>query len=702
MLTYYIILLLFIAMGLIFLGLHLSKDIQNSTFLVLFWIIYLLVTSTFFNVFLLGYFWSVVRKKTGPIGIRGPKGSIGVKGTKGKCVGNSNQNIAVFQIIQYLDKTHRNNLTKLNLDINDKKNSIIDDNNENHKTNLKNKFMDRKIRTIVFSSQFESLLEVLPLDILSSNDKQVSLNYLITYLQKIVAEWYHLIYNQKEDWFYQEYDDMKADWKEDNPFSEIKKYDVFYWGSQRTFKPLKLESCQYYPGNQRNPKIRTMNTNDYELAYDDITSGTSKRMNIWRPKTVETKINERDVKFYPIGDVITSGDPSTFNVKKNGTTIIGDTEINTGKKGNGPSKTTLLVAEGNSDEGILEDPEDYVEMWRHEKKISALDTVDNNYNITKLRDEGRIWKPIPKDGYKCLGDVVSNKYKPQVYGTNEEEYLKYNDSAPNIKCIKEECVEEIPRQELENKKEMAWQSKYGENNIEYNGEIFTIGNSVAGKAENSYNTFRTDNYFHFDYNQQLEEDNDDYKVRGPDGGKFYRIKEECLKKQEFVPKSVEEDNGKIGIGWYGLPSNTESKYSVFHWMGLVPEGLITNSHTDKKFYIVHYGGPKFNVYNVLIYNKTTGKYTDSLEVSGFNKLVVRKIQKNSSKQQFKIVKNNQGLENIIHLESIESSRRFVSMEIPTSTNDNYKLSRRKDITTQFKFMGAFNSLETLNSQSTPN
>ena len=203
MLTYYIILLLFIAMGLIFLGLHLSKDIQNSTFLVLFWIIFLLITSTFFNVFLLGYFWSVVRKKTGPIGVRGPKGSIGVKGAKGKCVGNSNQNIAVFQIIQYLDKTHRNNLTKLNLDVNDKKNSIID-NDKNDKTNLKNKFMDRKIRTIVFSSQFESLLEVLPLDILSSNDNQVSLNYLITYLQKIVAEWYHLIYNQKEDWFYQE------------------------------------------------------------------------------------------------------------------------------------------------------------------------------------------------------------------------------------------------------------------------------------------------------------------------------------------------------------------------------------------------------------------------------------------------------------------------------------------------------------------
>ena len=235
MLTYYIILLLFIAMGLIFMGLHLSKDIQNSTLLVLFWIIYLLITSTFFNVFLLGYFWSVVRKKTGPVGIRGPKGSIGSKGSSGKCIGNSNQNIAVFQIIQYLDTYHKEHLTKLNLDSKDNKYSIIK--NDKDTTRLKNKYMDRKIRTIVFSNQFESLLEVMPLDILSNSDKQVSLNYLITYLQKIVAEWYHLIYKQKEDWFYQEHDDMKADWKETNPFSEIRKYDVFYWGNQRTFKP---------------------------------------------------------------------------------------------------------------------------------------------------------------------------------------------------------------------------------------------------------------------------------------------------------------------------------------------------------------------------------------------------------------------------------------------------------------------------------
>ena len=106
MITYYIILLLFIVMITIFIGLHLSKGINNSTLMVLFWIIYSLVSATFFNVFLLGYFWSIVRKKTGPTGIRGIKGDVGEMGIIGKCVGNSNQNIAVFQIIEHLDRIY--------------------------------------------------------------------------------------------------------------------------------------------------------------------------------------------------------------------------------------------------------------------------------------------------------------------------------------------------------------------------------------------------------------------------------------------------------------------------------------------------------------------------------------------------------------------------------------------------------------------
>jgi len=727
MITYYIILLLFIAMVTIFVGLHLSKDIENSTLLVLFWIIYSLITATFFNVFLLGYFWSVVRKKTGPTGIRGSKGNIGENGRSGKCVGNSNQNIAVFQIIEYLDKIHKLNLIKLDLDTKNSNYSILKKDNN---LQLINNYMDKKIRLMVFSNQFESLLEVLPIENMNldnnelnelgdtpnqNNKKQLSLNYLISYLQQIVSEWYHLIYKSKSDWFYNQYDDMKADWTGDDPFIEIRKYDVFYWGTQRAFKPLKVEVCQDIPGNYRDPKIHTLLTNDYELAYDDAKSGTSKRMNIWRPKKVTNVFNDKEVTFYPIGDVITSGDPSTFNLKNTGKTIIGDSEIQTGKSGNGPSKTTLLVAEGSENGDILADPIKYEEMWKHEKKVSVL---DGSYEIDKLRDEGRIWKPVGPEGYTCLGDIASNKYNPNnikqdlsgLSGTEleeakmkmddtKEEYLKYNNSLPELKCIKNDCLEEIPIENLD--KRRVWYSKQGENNIKYNGEVYTIGNSINGKAENSYNTFRADNYFYFDHKKALDADRDrsisDYehsRVVGPDGGKFYRIKDECLKQQEFVPKKIDQDNADIGIGWYGLPSNKESKYSIFHWMGLIPEGMITNSYAKKKLYVIHYGGPKLNVYNVLVYDNTTGKYSHALESSDLKKIKVRKLQKNNNKQQFKIIKNNQ-LKDIIHLENIFSPRKYLSIGNDNTVENNYSLSRTRDVTTRFKFEGAFNSLDTL-------
>jgi len=717
-------------MAIIFVGLHLSKDIQNSTLLVLFWIIYSLITSTFFNMFILGYFWSVVRKKTGPTGIRGSKGNIGEKGIDGKCVGNSNQNIAVFQIIEHLDKEHKLNLKKLDLDSENPKLSIIQKENN---LQLINNYMDKKIRSIVFSNQFESLLEVLPLDIINNkndilvdnqgnqdnqnNKKQLSLNYLISYLQQIVSEWYYLIYKSKSDWFYNKYDDMKAEWTNDDPFLEIRKYDVFYWGNQRTFKPLKVETCQYYPGNDIDPKIHTLVTNDYELAYDDVKSGASKRMNIWRPKKVTNKINNREVTFYPVGDVITSGNPKNFDMKNTGLTIIGDTEIETGKSGNGPNKTTLLVAEGYNKGDMLADPIKYDEMWKHEKKVSVL---NNSYDIDKLRDEGRIWKPVGPEGYTCLGDIVSNKYNPNdikqdlsgLTGTqlteakknmenSKKEYLKYNNSLPEVKCIKNECIEEIPIEKLNKNK--VWHSKYGENNIKYNGEIYTIGNSIDGKADNSYNTFRADNYFYYDHKKELSADRDksisDFehsRVIGPEGGKFFRIKEECLKQKKFVPKEIDQDYSDIGIGWYGLPSNKESKYSVFHWMGLIPEGMITNNYSKKKLYIVHYGGPELNVYNVLVYDRTTGKYSKALESSGLKSLKVRNLQKNNSKQQFKILKNKEKSNDIIYLENIFSPRKYLSIGNDNTKQNNYFLSRDKDITTQFKFIGAFNSLETLN------
>ena len=113
MLTFYILSLLFVIMIFVYVGLNMSDSINNDVLYALFWVIYTLVFFTFMNVFMLGYFWSVVRKKTGPIGIRGPKGNIGDRGIKGKCTGDASHSIAIHQIIEHLNIIHRRNLIKL-------------------------------------------------------------------------------------------------------------------------------------------------------------------------------------------------------------------------------------------------------------------------------------------------------------------------------------------------------------------------------------------------------------------------------------------------------------------------------------------------------------------------------------------------------------------------------------------------------------
>ena len=60
----------------ILVGLHIIRDVENTTLMVIYWIGYTILVITLVNIFLLGYFWSVVRKKTGPYGVRGPAGDV--------------------------------------------------------------------------------------------------------------------------------------------------------------------------------------------------------------------------------------------------------------------------------------------------------------------------------------------------------------------------------------------------------------------------------------------------------------------------------------------------------------------------------------------------------------------------------------------------------------------------------------------------
>jgi len=86
-----------------------------------------------------------------------------------------------------------------------------------------------------------------------------------------------------------------------------------------------------------------------------------------------------------------------------------------------------------------------------------------------------------------------------------------------------------------------------------------------------------------------------------------------------------------------------SKYSIFSLLGLVPEGIVTNIQNGHRYYVIHYGGVEINRYLILLANKESKKWDNSVEVSAdktSTKCISAKLIRNKIQQQW-IMKRNQ-------------------------------------------------------------
>lgn len=647
----------------VFIGLNLSENIENFVSYVLFWVVYGLVTLTLLNTFLVGYFWSIIRKKTGPPGIKGPKGDDGKKGVLGQCDTNSSNAICLIEVTKMLDELYRSK------EGSDK--TIIENDV------LINGYMKRKVATICKSVQFDVLTEVFLRE-------GKSIGKLIDYIKGIFKEWFFLIYNQNRDWFADPNGLQKYDWKDTNPFNEIKKYDLFYWGDTRRFKPLKNKICKNGQNGQNNEvalakqlPIKMIQTNNYYEVYDDKGSKGNVPLKAFRAKKYEYNGNT----YYPVGDVISvglsEGARSQIGVKKDEFTLVGDLEFKSDTE-NGPDKQTILVS------GNVVDPIGYRMIWRDQKYTNSyadelrrgVNAIGSGYmEASTGYGAGRIWKPIAPEGYVCLGDVFTNYYPPDH--EDRVEFLKYNKEI-NVKCIPASCVEEVLNTYVLDNKRTVWVADNNKNNIVFNGEINVLGSGKNNEAvsTNAYNLFRADNMSYVDSAG---------KVITMSGDKFYRIKESCLKDKPAKIKQVEPEFEQIGIGWYGNPTNNTPKYSIYHFMGLIPEGMILHDYSQKKYYITHYGGNEFNCYNILVYNSLTGKYDMALEItpgtpeSQMVQVAAKKLQKNNRKQQWKLMKDNE----YIYFQS------WLDDKILQINNNIFEAATNMVDTSRFEFIPAF-------------
>jgi hypothetical protein len=554
-------------------GLYLTEDSKTTTQLVLTWVVYTILWITFINIILLAFFWESVRNKTGPVGVRGPSGETGNTGIEGSCSINASQVYLIKILSEMIDGLYKEKTGKNILDTTTMK--------------FPNNYLNNKIASQSSSRQYNVIIANL-----SNQNKPIS--DIVNYLKDIWKVWFELLYNSSSEWFEDVYGDEEYSWTNyastgETPFTEIRKYDVYYWGITRSFRPLKAEICRTnngyssskIPQKVTGPRLKMLETNDYYFIGDDYKTDGRPDASWWRAKT---KVIGDDT-YYPVGDIITSGNRGTvywgrFNKPK---TIVGDIQMDNpthGRRGNGPRMKTILVA------GDVKNPV--------AGNTSAVAFSGGRQDITT--DDVKC-----PDGYTGLGTILSSGW--------------FAGERSAVKCIPKDCVEEVkPTNKI------TWADDWGH----WMTVIADWAQNQDPTADNNYNLFRNS------------------KTKTP----YYRIKESCLVdsyNQENVTKELEPEFDKLGFGWYGHPYKLESKYSIFSFLGMVPEGMIVHQATGRRFYIIHYGGEEVNLYLVLEYSQKNDDFSKALQVSDNDanaEITIRDTSRKDPRQQWIIELQN--------------------------------------------------------------
>lgn len=542
-------------------GLYITEGITDFKTISFTWVIYTCLWITVGTIFLLAYFWGTLRTKTGPYGIRGVSGERGEQGLEGTCSVTATQSEAIKQVNELIDALYKEKTGK----------SIL---NQNTQTFINN-YLTNKISTVAGSKQYKimytqaSALGKTPQDVIS-------------YVKGIWKEWFNLIYTASPTWFEDQYADEDYSWKGDegkNPFTEIKKYDMYYWGFSRSFRPMKAEVCRSSAGYESSKfpikpeaRLKIIQSNDYMKITDDYKTRGDPDASWWRARTITIG----DDTYFPVNDIITAGDRDIvyWDLRRNGPNITGDMQYDNGQIG--PDIRSILIA------GDVVDPINMESYW-----------IGGRNNILTS-------SPICPKGYVSMGDIISQ----QKGEANNDDPNKYK-----IKCVPADCVEDNGRA---NQAARIWRQRVNMNILNH----WDWGNPDAN-GDNGYNAFRVS------------------------GKPFYRIKPKCLSPPaEPSTKEPENENISIGIGWNGHPYKNDPRYSIFAFLGLVPEGMIVHQSTGRRFYIIHYGGEDVNKYIVLDYNAERDKFDSALQVDdnpSNPKINNRDISRKDQRQQWKII-----------------------------------------------------------------
>jgi hypothetical protein len=365
-------------------GIELSKTIEDTVVYLLFWILYIITIVTFIGILVTINFYLTMKSKEGPPGLQGEHGDRGDPGPVGKCDPGCKDDICNRAVLDSV----MNKLQELN---------------RGQQVTLNNVYIKGKIKQMCSSEEFKQL---------APYNGPVN---LMNYLKTIWNNWITAIYEAGGNNFvYFETIGAENEWEwvKNNPFDDIKKYDIFYWGMGPEYRPQLIDKC-YNTDENGNitgnaiTELKVSTTDLYDFIANDDGIGAYDRASFWRPK----QFTYNSITYYPVGDIAIGPyrDNESIKIKRH----IG--AIKLPEKSPGPNRETILIA------GDVLGPIDYKLIW-----------TNSGTKGTQIW----VWRPIgpaTSDGdYLALGDVVTTNPMPPDTG----------DNAP-IRCVPKSMLTQI-------------------------------------------------------------------------------------------------------------------------------------------------------------------------------------------------------------------------------------------------------------------
>ena len=536
-------------------GLELTNGIDEFVIRVLFWMLYIISIITFVNIFLVIMYYLNMKHKVGPVGQQGLPGDRGEKGDTGICDTTCRDTICETQINDLI----LNELKK-------KTDSVV---------KINNVYIKSKVHLMCGSDEFKQLM--------GNNGPQ----NLINYIKNVWVTWIDLLYSAGGLKYFETIGaESEFDWLSNNPFDELKQYDVFYWGMGKQYRPYVIEKC-YNSKDGVNPDtgdnnyiLRASTTNYYDYLGNDEGSGSNNDVSFWRAKQFQWNSNV----YYPVGDVAIG--PIKDNDNITGNKLVGEFQVQSLTQC--PERQTIIVS------GDVKGPVDYILIWSNYNNNNS-----DNANVFW------IWRPIPPPEFMALGDVVSfYEGKPNT-----------GDSAP-IRCVPKYATSKITPNG-----NVLWSSIGSPHptNLLILGYIPNDGEPINANSSNAYNLFRgiigtNSNIPQSDINANFYSlDNSKYDYQYTIGS--------SNPNSQYYPDSTLGSNPsekgsdtKVGKGY--LPSHKkDAKYSILSYINLKNNPTLTHIKTNTKFECSLIPNAISNAYLIKINNKCVNYDTTNNNVT---------------------------------------------------------------------------------------